>query len=176
MRQAFSICPRASGRARNALLPRAAVEKNSCMPDQSDSLRRLKTVNTLMAIVILVLLGQAAWQAMQVSSLRAELDQSQNALETRAASLAAERIKFRREEMVAVVQWLDEFYASPEGLQRPGGLVNASTNRPDAEALGVWVMDVYLQARIAGASEEEARQRVADNIRGTDEWRRKHPK
>jgi hypothetical protein len=152
------------------------VKKDSGMPDQSDSLRRLKTTNTLLAIVVLLLLGQAAWQAMRISTLRAELDQSHRALETRVESLAAEKVKFRREEVVAIVQWLDEFYRSPEGLQRPGGLVNPATNRADAEALGVWVLDVYLQARIAGASEEEARQRVADNIKGTDEWRKKHPK
>lgn len=146
------------------------------MPDQSASSRRLKTTNTLLAIVILVLLGHAAWQAMQMSALRAELEQSHRALETRVESLAAEKVKFRRGEMVAIVQWLDEFYRSSEGLQRPGGLVNTSTNQTDGEALGVWVLDVYLQARIGGASEEEARQRVADNIKATDEWRKKHPK
>lgn len=156
--------------------PRLAVEKNSGMPDQSASSRRLKTTNTLLAIVILVLLGHAAWQAMQMSALRAELEQSHRALETRVESLAAEKVKFRRGEMVAIVQWLDEFYRSSEGLQRPGGLVNTSTNQTDGEALGVWVLDVYLQARIGGASEEEARQRVADNIKATDEWRKKHPK
>lgn len=156
--------------------PRLAVEKNSGMPDQSDSSRRLKTTNTVLAIVILVLLGHAAWQSMRMSALRAELEQSHRALETRVESLAAEKVKFRREEMVAIVQWLDEFYRSSEGLQRPGGLVNTSTNQTDGEALGVWILDVYLQARIGGASEEEARQRVADNIKATDEWRRKHPK
>ena len=51
-----------------------------------------------------------------------------------------------------------------------------SDSRPDGEAIGVWILDVYLKARIEGLSEEEARQRVADNIRGTDEWRKKHPK
>src|SRR5687767_836737 len=131
---------------------------------------RVKTLNTILALIVLVLLGHAAWQAMRVSALRAELAQSQRAVETRVESLAAEKLKFRREEMVAAVQWLDEFYRSPEGLQRPGGLVNTSTNRLDGEAIGVWVLDVYLQARIEGASEEEARRRVADHIRGTDEW------
>lgn len=169
MRQAFLLW-------RNTLPPRLAVEKDFGMPDQSDSARRLKTTNTVLAIVILVLLGQAAWQAMRMSALRAELEQSHRALETRVESLAAEKVKFRREEMVAIVQWLDEFYRSSDGLQRPGGLVNTSTNRADGEAIGAWVLDVYLQARIAGASEEEARQRIADNIKGTDEWRRKHPK
>src|SRR5688572_3224234 len=118
------------------------------MADGPNHLRRLKTANTLLAIVILVLLGQAAWQAMRISALRADLEQSQLALESRVESLAAERLKFRREEMASVVQWLDEFYRSQDGLQRPGGLVNAATNRTDGEAIGVWVLDVYLKARI----------------------------
>jgi hypothetical protein len=145
---------------------------NPTMAD-ADQLRRLKTTNTLLALVILVLLGQAAWQAMRMSALRAELEQSQRALETRVATLAAEKLKFSREEMAATVAWLDEFYRSNEGLQRPGGLVN-SESRPDGEAIGVWILDVYLKARIEGATEDEARRRVTDNIKGTEEWRKKH--
>lgn len=132
-----------------------------------------KTLNTLLALVVLVLLGQAAWQAMRMSALRAELAQSQRDLEGRIESLAAERLKFRREEMAAAVAWLDEFYRSKDGLQRPGGLVNAES-RPDGEAIGVWILDVYLKARIEGATEEQARQRVIDNIKATEEWRKKH--
>lgn len=143
------------------------------MPDAPDPSRRLRTANTLLAIVILVLLGQAAWQAMRISALNAELEQSQRNLETRVESMAAEKLKFRREEMAGIVAWLDEFYRSKDGLQRPGGLVNAES-RPDGEAIGVWVLDVYLKARIEGASEDEARQRVMDSIKGTDEWRKKH--
>jgi len=145
------------------------------MAEAPDPARRLKTANTLLALVILVLLGQAAWQAMRISALRAELDQSRRALEGKVEALAAEKLNFRREELAAIVAWLDEFYRSPEGLQRPGGLMNAE-NRPDGEAIGVWVLDVYLKARIGGASEDEARQRVMDNIRGTEEWRKKHGK
>jgi hypothetical protein len=143
------------------------------MPEELTALRRLKAINSLLAIAILALLGHAAWQATRHSALQAQLEQSQRALETRAQSLAADKLQFRREEMAAVVQWLDEFYRSKDGLQRPGGLVNAD-NRPDGEAIGVWVLDVYLQARIEGASEEEARTRVMDNIKGTEEWRTKH--
>jgi hypothetical protein len=132
-----------------------------------------KTLNTLLALVVLVLLGQAAWQAMRMSALRAELAQSQRDLEGRVEALAAERLTFRREEMASAVAWLDEFYRSKDGLQRPGGLVNAES-RPDGEAIGVWILDVYLKARIEGASEEEARQRVMDNIKATEEWRKKH--
>jgi hypothetical protein len=145
------------------------------MPEP-DSSQRLKTANTLLALVILVLLGQAAWQAMRISALKAEVDQSQRALENRADRLAVEKLAFPREELASTVQWLDEFYRSQDGLQRPGGLVNASTSQIDGEAIGAWVLDVYLKARIEGATPDEARQRVAENIRGTDEWRRKHPK
>jgi hypothetical protein len=151
------------------------LEDNLSMADANDPSRRLKTANTLLALVILVLLGQATWQAMRLSALRAELEQSRRALETRVERLAAEKLQFRREELVAIVAWLDEFYRSADGLQRPGGLVNAD-NRPDGEAIGVWVLDVYLKARIEGASEAEARQLVMDHIKGTDEWRKKHGK
>lgn len=132
-----------------------------------------KTVNTLLALVVLVLLGNTAWQATRLSALRAELSQAERSLETRVEALAAEKLKFRREELAAIVAWLDDFYRSQEGLQRPGGLINAA-GRPDGEAIGVWILDVYLKARIDGASEDEARQRVVDSIKGTDEWRRKH--
>ena len=142
---------------------------------ETQSLGRLKAANTVLAIVVLVLLGQAVWQAMQTSSLKAQLEQSQRDLETRVERLAAEKLKARREDMVAAVQWLDDFYRAPEGLQRPNGLWRAD-NKPDAEAIGVWVLDVYLQARIGGASDAEARKTVEDAIRGSDEWRAKHPK
>ena len=49
-----------------------------------------------------------------------------------------------------------------------------SSKKVDAEAIGTWVLDVYLKARIAGATDAEARQTIADNIKGSDEWRRKH--
>lgn len=139
------------------------------------ALRRLKTANTILALAILVLLGQAAWQAMNTSSLKAQLDQAQRDLDTRVERLAAEKLKARREDLVGAVQWLDDFYRAPEGLQRPNGLWRAD-NRPDAEAIGVWVLDVYLQSRIGGASDAEARKAIEDAIRGSDEWKQKHPK
>lgn len=138
--------------------------------------RRLKTANTLLALVVLVLLGQAAWQAMNTSSIRAELDQARRDLETRVERMATERLKVRREDTVAAVQWLDDFYRAPEGLQRPNGLWRADIGKIDGEAIGVWILDVYLQSRITGASDAEARQAIEDAIRGSDEWKAKHPK
>ena len=146
------------------------------MSADHDASPRLKTANTVLALVVLVLLGLAAWQAMRVSAVKAELHQAQRDLETRVERLAAEKLKARREDTVAAVQWLDDFYRAPEGLQRPNGLWRADINKTDAEAIGVWVLDVYLQSRIGGASDAEARKAVEDAIRGSDEWKQKHPK
>jgi hypothetical protein len=134
-------------------------------------------MNTLLAVVVLVLIGVIAWQGLRIGGLTADLQQAQRTLESAVERMASERIKnLRREEMVATVQWLDDFYRAPEGLQRPDGLWRADTRRPDAEAIGVWVLDVYLQARLAGRSDAEARQAIVEQIRSTDEWRQKHPK
>lgn len=140
-------------------------------------MQRLRVMNTVLAIAVLVLLGVMAWQGMRISGMTADLQQAQRTLDTAVERMAAERIKnLRREEMVAMVQWLDDFYRSTEGLQRPTGLWRADLNKPDAEAIGVWVLDVYLQARLEGKSDADARQAVVDQIKSTDEWRQKHPK
>jgi len=129
-----------------------------------------------MAIVILLLLGQVAWQEMRISSLKADAEQTRRELTTRVESLANDKLQSHREEMVSAVAFVDDLYRSPEGLQRPGGLYIADAQRIDAEAIGTWILDVYMQARIAGKSDAEARQSIADAIKGSDEWRRKHPK
>ena len=140
-------------------------------------MQRLQLMNTVLALIVLVLLGVIAWQQMRISGLTAELHQSERSLEAGVERLAMDRIKsLQRADMVSTVQWLDEFYRSPEGLQRPDGLWRADLKRPDGEAIGVWVLDVYVQARLAGKSDAEARQAVVDQIKTTDEWRQKHPK
>ena len=146
------------------------------MSADHDASPPLKTANTVLAVVVLALLGLAAWQAMRVSAITAELRRSERALESRVESLAIEKLKFHREEMAAVVQWLDDVYRGQDGLQRPGGLVRVDSGRPDGEAIGAWILDVYLKARIDGTSEEEARTLVMDQIKATEEWRAKHPK
>ena len=151
------------------------------MPDVNASVRnpaqasRLKATNTFMAIVILLLLGQTAWQAMRVSTLKADLEQARRDLSTRVERTANEKLKGNRQEMVEAVAFVDDLYRSPEGLMRPGGLYNPDAKKVDAEAIGTWILDVYLQARIAGKSDAEARQSIVDAIKGSDEWRSKHP-
>lgn len=150
------------------------------MPDipsspDSGSTSRLRTTNTFLAIVILILLGQIAYQEMRISSLKSDAEQARRSLETQVEKMAMDKIQSRREEMVAAVSFVDDLYRSNDGLQRPGGLYNLDAKRVDAEAIGTWVLDVYMKARIAGKSDAEARQSIADAIKGSDEWRSKHP-
>jgi hypothetical protein len=134
----------------------------------------MKISNTFMAIAILLLLGQVAWQEMRISSLKADLAQSNREVSARAEKAASEKLKSHREELVGAVRFVDDLYRSPDGLMRPGGVYNLEAQRVDAEAIGTWVLDVYMQARIAGKSDAEARQSITDAIKGSDEWRRKH--
>lgn len=133
-----------------------------------------RATNTFMAIVILLMLGQVAWQGMRISSLKAELEQARRELTTKAERLATEKMQSHREDLVAAVAFVDDLYRSPDGLQRPGGLYLPDAHKVDAEAIGTWILDVYMKARIDGKSDAEARQSIADAIKGSDEWRRKH--
>ncbi len=134
----------------------------------------MRSLAAVLAIAILLLLGLAAWQELRITSLEADLEQSRRELNTRAAQLANEKLQLHRAEMVGAVAFVDELYRSPDGLMRPDGLYISDAKRIDAEAVGTWVLDVYLQARIAGKSDAEARQSITDAIKGSDEWRRKH--
>ena len=138
--------------------------------------RRLRATNTVLALVVLLLLFQVAWQEMRISGLKADLEQSRRELTTRVERLALDKVQTHREEMVSAVAFVDDLYRSSEGLQRPAGLYMPDARKVDAEAIGTWVLDVYMRARIEGKSDEEARQSIAEAIKGSDEWRRKHAK
>ena len=77
---------------------------------------------------------------------------------------------------VQAAQWLHEYYKSDAGLKRPNGLWREDQKQPDFEAVGAWLYDVYLNARVQGKSEDEARKLITDAIQGSDEWRRVHAK
>jgi hypothetical protein len=141
----------------------------------SASAARLRTTNTFLAIVIVILLGQIAYQQMRIGGLRADLDQTRRDLEGRVERMAMEKLQSRRAEMVAAVAFVDDLYRSADGLQRPGGLYNTTAQRIDAEAIGTWILDVYMRARIEDKTDAEARQAIVDAIKGSDEWRSKHP-
>lgn len=130
----------------------------------------------LLVIAIVILLGQIVREERIIKNLKTQSNVSQDEIEKRATEIANQRLAGRREDVVRAAQWLQDFYRSDDGLKRTDGLWNATARQVDAEAIGAWIFDVYLKARIAGKSDEEARQSVADAIRGTDEWRRAHGK
>lgn len=75
-------------------------------------------------------------------------------------------------EMSETLQWLDTFYRSSEGLQRPTGVI--TDGKVDFESISNWLFRNYLQARAHGATPEEARESVAKQIRESAEWQEKH--
>src|SRR5262249_18610983 len=75
-------------------------------------------------------------------------------------------------EMTDTLRWLDAFYRSPDGLQRPSGII--TNGNLDYESISNWLFRNYLQARAHGATAEEARESVAKQIRESPEWQEKH--
>ena len=145
------------------------------MSDHTDRPNRKRSATTLLVVVIVVLLGQVAWQTSRIENLKSRLAQSEQRFGDEVGKAAVERLRGRRADVIQTAQWLHEFYASEDGLGRPGGLWLDNRKQPDFEAIGAWVLDVYLQARVKGASDEEARQLIVTAIHDTDEWRRRHP-
>ena len=78
-----------------------------------------------------------------------------------------------REEALNEMQWLDAYYASPEGLQRPNGL--SVNGKPDFEGIAAWYLDIYQRERMAMKSRADARAAYVNQIRHSDEWKAKHP-
>jgi hypothetical protein len=75
-------------------------------------------------------------------------------------------------EMTDTLKWLDTFYRSPEGLQRPTGII--ANGDVDYESISNWLFRNYLQARAQGATAGDAREMVAKQIRESPEWQEKH--
>jgi hypothetical protein len=81
-------------------------------------------------------------------------------------------VSFDRNEFLNVLNQLDAFYSSRDGLQRPNGL--SISGGPDFLGIATWIFDIYLNARLSGVSSTASWTRVQDAIRATDEWRSKH--
>ena len=131
------------------------------------------TVKLLVAVVV-VLATHEVWQQWRFTQLRHDMDFQQRHFDEQVGKLAAERLRGRREEVVKAIVWLHEYYASNDGLRRPDGLWRADQRQPDFEAIGAWIFDVYLNERVNGKTDEEARQRIRDAIRSSEEWRKVH--
>jgi hypothetical protein len=109
----------------------------------------------------------------QNGQLRAQLADEQAPALARAQHLTADSMENQGPEIQRVMMWLDAFYKSPDGLQRPEGLW--ISGHPDYEGISAWVFDAYLRNRLNGLTEAEAEERVATAIKKSEEWRTKHP-
>jgi hypothetical protein len=137
---------------------------------------RSRLITTILFVVVVVLIGQVYWQQRRIQQLQFSMEFQQRQFDEQAGTLAVEKLKGRRADVVQAAQWLHDYYKSDEGLRRADGLWRADQKQPDFEAIGAWVYDVYLNARVEGKTEEEARKLVTDAIQGSDEWRRVHAK
>lgn len=137
---------------------------------------RSRLITSVLLIVVVVLIGQVYWQSRRIAQMQASMEFQQRQFVEQVDKLAADKLKNRRGEVVQAAQWLHEYYKSDDGLKRPNGLWREDLKQPDFEAVGAWLYDVYLNARVQGKSEEEARKMITDAIQSSDEWRRVHAK
>jgi hypothetical protein len=82
-------------------------------------------------------------------------------------------LPFDRSELLRTMEYLDWFYRSSDGLQRPQGL--SLNGVPDFQGIATWIVDIYMTARLVGFSPEDSFVLVIYGIMQTDEWRTKHP-
>jgi len=135
---------------------------------------RSRLITTVLLVVVVVLIGQVYWQNRRIAQLQSSMEFQQRQFDAQAGKLAADKLKNQRGDVMQAAQWLHQYYASPEGLRRADGLWRADQKQPDFEAIGAWIIDVYLNARIEGKTDEEAKQMIKDAIQGSDEWKRIH--
>lgn len=135
---------------------------------------RSRLVSTILVVVVVILIGQVYWQQRRIQQLQFSMEFQQRQFDEQIAKLASEKLKGHRGDVMQAAQWLHQFYASDEGLRRPDGLWRSDQKQPDFEALGAWIIDVYLNARVEGKTDEEAKKQIRDAIQGSDEWRQVH--
>ena len=135
---------------------------------------RSRLLTTILVVVVIVLIGQVYWQQNRIAQQQNAMEFQQRQFDEQVGKLAAERLKGYRADIMQAAQWLHQYYASDEGLRRPDGLWRSDQKQPDFEAIGAWIMDVYLNARVEGKTDEEAKQMITDAIQGSDEWKRVH--
>jgi len=127
----------------------------------------------VLAVAAAILAATSIHFYSQNGQLRTQLADAQAPALARARHLTAASMEGEGAEIQRVMTWLDAFYKSPDGLQRPEGLW--IKGHPDYEGISAWIFDVYLRNRLNGLTEAEAEAKVATAIMKSDEWRTKHP-
>jgi hypothetical protein len=138
------------------------------------AMERSRLITTLLLVVVVVLIGQVYWQQRRIQQQQSSMAFQQQQFELQVGKLAAERLKGHRGDVMQAAQWLHQYYASDDGLRRADGLWRSDQKQPDFEAIGAWIIDVYLNARIEGKTDDEAKKMITDAIQGSDEWRQVH--
>ena len=141
------------------------------------ALRRLKTANTILALVVLVLLGQAAWQAMQhqraQGAARAGRARSRDPRGThgRGKAEGAPRGHWWRPSSGSMTS-----IARLRGCSAPTacGAPTSTSPTPKPSASGCST-SICSPASAAPRMPKRAKP-IEDAIRGSDEWKQKHPK
>lgn len=126
----------------------------------------------ILAVATALLAALVIHQYNQIADLRTALAGAQARAAAEARASLADSMAGQSAEIQRVLSWLNEFYKSRDGLQRPGGLW--IDGHPDYTGISTWVFDVYLRHRLRGESEEQARRAIEDVIKQSDEWRGKH--
>lgn len=126
----------------------------------------------ILAVTTAVLAAFALNQYNTIGQLRADVAGADARIATQARAMAAESMHGQGAEVQRVMEWLNDFYKSEEGLRRPEGLWIAG--HPDYEGLSVWIFDVYIRRRLEGDTEEQARAAVEAAIKESQEWKTKH--
>ena len=126
----------------------------------------------VLAVATALVAAFAVHQYNTIGQLRNELTTAEARFAAQARSMVAESMEGQGAEIQRVMKWLNDFYQSSDGLQRPEGLW--IDGHPDYEGLSVWVFDVYLRRRLQGDTEEQARAAIVSAIRDSAEWKQKH--
>jgi hypothetical protein len=129
-------------------------------------------VTRILAVATALLAALVIHQYSQIGQLRAEVANGEERGAMHAKASLLESLEGQGAEMQRTMSWLNDYYKSPDGLKRQGGLW--IDGHPDFEGLGVWTFTVYLPHRFKGDSEEQSRQAVVDAIKQSEEWQVKH--
>ena len=128
----------------------------------------------ILAVATFLLAALVIHQYNQIGQLRAEVADAQAQAVVRARNIVSDSLDGQTPEIQRVMMWLNDFYKAPDGLQRPTGLW--IDGHPDYGGISFWVFEVYLRNRLRNMTEDQARKQIENGIKGSDEWRTKHPK
>lgn len=127
----------------------------------------------ILAVALAFLALLVVHQYNRLGEMQGQVNGAEQRAVAAARSVVADSLEGQDAEIQRTLEWLNGFYRSPDGLQRPEGLWIG--DHPDFVGISAWVFDVYFKNRLRGMSEAEARKSVEDAIKQSDEWRVKHP-